>query len=435
MKRTKRIMLGVFCVLLLLISWIVAMTAKSNAEKQQEWIAQAKGYLEDEIYVRAVEPLEQAAAFEDVYTLQAEEMLKDVYTKLIQQQGYRKSYTQLLDKQMARADASPEVYIEAAEYYLSVKKYDQAFSALRNGIDKTGSQQLIDFYEDNRYVYKMGRLCYDEVTSGWNGAIQVKEDGKWGIASANGSPIIPCEYDAVSTYSTKRAIVRSGSVISAVDSNNNRIALLHKDAIAFGNFENNRLALHTTDGWIMANGDLKTASTVYEELGMFSEGYAAAKKDGKWGVVDRDDAWLIEPIYDGVVTDELGRCYGQNVVFVRRGGKAILLSDGEEIASFDNALPFADGWAAVKQNGKWGFVDTQGQFLIEPQFDDALSFGQHLAAVKVGGLWGYVNVYGKIVIEPQYREVKSFHHGSAPVLTQDGWKFITLIEYEEEASL
>ena len=123
------------------------------------------------------------------------------------------------------------------------------------------------------------------------------------------------------------------------------------------------------------------------------------------------------------------------MVFVRRGGKAILLSDGEEIASFDNALPFADGWAAVKQNGKWGFVDTQGQFLIEPQFDDALSFGQHLAAVKVGGLWGYVNVYGKIVIEPQYREVKSFHHGSAPVLTQDGWKFITLIEYEEEASL
>ena len=124
---------------------------------------------------------------------------------------------------------------------------------------------------------------------------------------------------------------------------------------------------------------------------MFSNGAAAAKAGGKWGLLETDgETWILAPEYDGIVQDQLGRSYAQNAVFVRQGGDVQLLVDGEAVGeAYEDARPFADGWAAVKQNGKWGFIDTQGNVCIDFRFDDALSFGQHLAAVKVGDLWGY----------------------------------------------
>ena len=40
----------------------------------------------------------------------------------------------------------------------------------------------------------------------------------------------------------------------------------------------------------------------------------------------------------------------------------------------------------------WGYRDRDtGIFVMEPRFDDALDFSEGLAAVKVDGRWGYVN--------------------------------------------
>ena len=169
---------------------------------------------------------------------------------------------------------------------------------------------------------------------------------------------------------------------------------------------------------------------------MFSNGAAAAKTGGKWGLLATDgETWLLEPEYDGIIQDQLGRSYAQNAVFVRQGGAVQLLVDGEAVGeAYEDARPFADGWAAVEQNGKWGFIDTQGTVCIDFQFDDALSFGQHLAAVKVGDLWGYVSLQGEVVIDPVFLEAGSFYEGSAPVRTADGWQFITLLEFKKGAA-
>jgi hypothetical protein len=98
--------------------------------------------------------------------------------------------------------------------------------------------------------------------------------------------------------------------------------------------------------------------------------------------------------------------------------------------AYEDAVPFSDeGYAAVKKNGKWGFINTNKEEVIPFVFDDALSFGQHLAAVKIGDYWGYINLFGNIVIETTFQNAKSFSGGSAPVLTDRGWQFITLLEY------
>lgn len=436
MKRTQKLLLAVGCIMLVAVAWLAALTSKSDAKKQSELIQKAQIYLEDEAYVRAEPFLEEAASYNAKYTIDAEAALKTVYLNLVETSGYRRKYTDLLDKQMARKDAEPAVFQEAARYYLDTNKAKKALDVLKAGIEKTGSEELRQFYEENRYLYKMNRNTYQDVTAICNGGIQVANDGLWGLATATGSLVIPCEYDHISTYSSV-AITKRGKTYSAVNSDNNRYALSHTDITDFGNLNNNRIGVKTKEGWKLANGDFTTSTLVVDEIGMYSNGYIPAKEKGKWGFMESNGSeWQLEPQYDQLIMDELGRCVAQDAYFARSNNKVQLYVDGKQAGdTYEDAKPFADGWAAVKKNGKWGFIDTAGDVKIDYQFDDALSFGQHLAAVQKGRYWGYISLEGQMVIQANFLEAKSFSGGSAPVKTADGWRFITLVEYEKEAGI
>jgi hypothetical protein len=55
---------------------------------------------------------------------------------------------------------------------------------------------------------------------------------------------------------------------------------------------------------------------------------------------------------------------------------------------YDDAKPFSDGLAAVKKDGKWGYIDTGGRVDIPFEYTNVTSFSEGLAAVKKGGKWG-----------------------------------------------
>jgi hypothetical protein len=78
---------------------------------------------------------------------------------------------------------------------------------------------------------------------------------------------------------------------------------------------------------------------------------------------------------------------------------------------------FSEGLAAMpdpcSSSGRWGYIDTDGQFMIKPQFNDAQDFSQGLAAVQIGEKWGFVNPKGEIVIEPHYMSAGRFSEGLA----------------------
>ena len=437
MKRASRILIGAGCVLLLLISWVIAVNSKSDAEKQLELMRQAEELVSDGIFILAAPLLEEAAGYNAAHTLAAEAELKKVYLALIDKKGFSRKYVDLLDKQMSRKDAHPDVFSEAADYYLSTAKLAEALTVLKAGIEKTGNDRLVMMYESHRYAYDVNRVSYESVAAIFGLTVQVSKDGLWGIARADGSLLIPCAYEKVSTFSGDRVIVKKDGEIYAIDRNDNRIALLNVRAADFGNYADDRIPLLIDGSWVRATGEFALGTVGFERLGMYSGGYAAAKTDGRWGVVDLSSGWLIAAEYDGIVQDELGRCYGQGAAFVRSGSSVYLFSGGSWVEeTYEDARPFSnEGYAAVKKNGKWGFIDADGTVQIDFQFDDALSFGQHLAAVKLGEFWGYVNLQGNIVIEPVFLEAKSFSSGSAPVLTSRGWQFITLLEYKKGVSL
>ena len=435
MKRSNRIFAAAGCIVLIIISWAVVLNSKSNGEKQAELISQAETYIKDEVYVLAVPLLEEAAGYEAAHTPEAEKELKIIYLQLIDQKGYRRKYTELLEKQMNRKNAPPEIFFEAASYYLEISKYSEAYAILKKGIAKTGDDSLADLYESNRYRYNIGHSIYENVTAISGSTVGVQANGFWGLANSDGTLLIPCEYEKISACSSGRAIVMKNGKIFAVDKSNNRLALAKENAIDFGNYADDRVTLLTNEGWKRASGDFEMGSAAFEEIGTYSNGYAAAKQNGKWGLVDKSTKWLIPAEYDRIMMDELGRSYAQSAAFVAKGDSVYLFVGGKQLETpYEDAKPFGDeGYAAVKKNGKWGFVDTKGEVMINFQFEDALSFGQHLAAIKDGEFWGYVSLYGKIAIEPIFLQAKSFSDGNAPVLTNSGWQFITLLEYKKGA--
>jgi hypothetical protein len=84
----------------------------------------------------------------------------------------------------------------------------------------------------------------------------------------------------------------------------------------------------------------------------------------------------------------------------------------------------------VKVSGKWGYVNSSGQLVVNPQFDRAEEFHEGRAAVCLGkpcswwespgdSRWGYIDFSGKVVVSPQYAAASSFSEGLASVCMGD----------------
>ena len=88
---------------------------------------------------------------------------------------------------------------------------------------------------------------------------------------------------------------------------------------------------------------------------------------------------------------------------------------------FEQAMPFSEGLAAVRLDGRVGYIDRSGTMVIAPQFDLAGEFYQGLAEIVVGDKAGIVNRRGEILVPPMFaraipitRDVVLASEGSLP---------------------
>ena len=83
---------------------------------------------------------------------------------------------------------------------------------------------------------------------------------------------------------------------------------------------------------------------------------------------------------------------------------------GQELvpARFERAMRFSEGLAAVRIDGRFGYIDGRGEVVIAPQFDLAGDFYQGLAEVLVGNRTGIINHKGEIVVPPMFQRAIPF---------------------------
>lgn len=91
---------------------------------------------------------------------------------------------------------------------------------------------------------------------------------------------------------------------------------------------------------------------------------------------------------------------------------------------FEAVDAFSEGLAAVKSNGKCGYIDTLGQMVIPCIYDGARVFNEGLAAVISNGKCGYIDKQGQMVIPCTYDGAEAFNKGLAAVKSNDKYGVI-----------
>jgi len=87
--------------------------------------------------------------------------------------------------------------------------------------------------------------------------------------------------------------------------------------------------------------------------------------------------------------------------------------------SLEMAQKFKDGFALIQKKGKYGFIDQTGKAIIKPSFYKAAYFNEEIAPVcqLIDGKekWGYINTLGELIINYHFKKVKHFKNGIAIV--------------------
>lgn len=155
------------------------------------------------------------------------------------------------------------------------------------------------------------------------------------------------------------------------------------------------------------------------------------------GYINKQHIWVIPPEY--VLMDTIlgyGReTFSEGIAIpCNKDGSNIMLSETGTLntlcAPNDEPSPvgFQNGllkmratnyeWVGLdlEERNYYYYITKENRFLNAGQrFEDAHDFSEQLAAVKQNGKWGYINTDGQVVINFQYNMAGDFHNGKAVV--------------------
>lgn len=169
--------------------------------------------------------------------------------------------------------------------------------------------------------------------------------------------------------------------------------------------------------------------------------YVSAKKNGKWGIIDKANNTHIPFEYDSPLD------YVGNALFrtSKNGKKGYIDEQNNIVVPFEyDMIEDFFSYLKVSKNGKYGLIAREGYKVALPfEFDKIESANKYYAAVRKGAKWGIVkvNVNSEVVIPFEYDELSLFSEGLARVKKNGKWGFVdsnnkTVIPFEyEEAGI
>ncbi len=92
-----------------------------------------------------------------------------------------------------------------------------------------------------------------------------------------------------------------------------------------------------------------------------------------------------------------------------------------KMKTFNQVRPFKNNMAAVEKNKKWGFVDEDGNLIIQTKFDKVIDFEGEYAIVQIGikePLCGVVDKMGKFELKPVYTNCRFIDEGKVAVISK-----------------
>ncbi len=155
-------------------------------------------------------------------------------------------------------------------------------------------------------------------------------------------------------------------------------------------------------GYIDKNGE-KVTEIEYDEPSDCSEGLLRVYKDGYFGFLNCDGSPRIDHIFQNALDFKDSMAWVGIIHEYYMTLWALINLDGEMITNhkFIEVTNFSEGLAAVRESDLWGFIDRNGNYVIEPQFTSAAPFvnGIAWAANSKEDVYGFINKKGEYVIK------------------------------------
>lgn len=192
----------------------------------------------------------------------------------------------------------------------------------------------------------------------------------------------------------------------------------------------------------------------FEALKPFAGPLGPARADGRWGFVDTEGGWVIEPAYRQADPFEGDCAAGVSGAADFRGAATSAASAGDCVArvltdegwhlidrdgrfvtsrAYSDLTPVGDGLAAYQESsaltprgqpGLWGVLSAGGREVSDATLDGAARPSEGMVPaqryrkmlfIRLEKRWGFVDSAGDWVIEPRYTSVRAFSEGLAMV--------------------
>lgn len=365
---------------------------------------------------------------------------EDVYREFLSQAQLLGGsyYSAAIEDYVVKFPQSADGYERLCKLYYDRGNYrgviDKALEANGKG---AATEAVRDMYLECAYMLRTIKTGLEDAQSFLGGYARVQLDGKYGYIKSNGSYLLAPQYEDASVLMGSNMAVKEDNDWHMINMEGFVVARTSEKVDSLSILSSGKISVSKNGKY----GYTTSAMTVptdllYDYASTFKNGVAAVKRSGKWALFNAAEEPLTEFVFEDVLLDEFDACINSGVVFAKRDGKYFMYNaEGAQISQqgFDAVQPFASSEpAAVCVNGKWGFVNTKGEMVIEPKYSNARSFSIGLGAVCVDGKWGYINSGGETRIEYMYEDCKPFAANGIAAVKVDGvWMYVQLLSYQK----
>jgi len=230
-----------------------------------------------------------------------------------------------------------------------------------------------------------------------NNEIYVVKEEKWKVINANEETLFDSEFDDIIEINGENITVINDKKYGVVDlSKNEKIPAEYEFLkYCFGDYyiaqKDNKYGLIDLQNEIKI--DIKYEGMQYRQEADFIE---AENENYESVIYNRE----LQEKLTGIITEVNSE---DGYIRIRQGDEYNYYNFKFEEKSNTEILKGKTLYLS-KKDGKYGYIDKNGNVVVDYQYDDAKEQNSYnYAAIKKDGIWGSIDRKGKIVVEPKYQ--------------------------------
>lgn len=262
---------------------------------------------------------------------------------------------------------------------------------------------------------------------------------KWGYIDAQGKVVLPFKYRGASQFSCGAGrVLTKNQGWKIIDKKGNILPTTEQyKKVWCSDSDEYRLRRYTLDGWIVDENEWRLIWGFNDNIAIFREPNLV--KHRGWILVNKANGETKRLLFDRV-----GKMRNERAAVSQEGKRGFINTQGDIAIPliYDSVSDFKQGVARVTQAGKSGFIDTNGKAIIPMTYEDGfVTHSKNLLAVKQQGKWGLISTTGKVISPADFDNIWDFYDGLAQVEQQGKRGFIDTmgkvsipIEFDEAVS-